>query len=74
MKYKYDDLIDAYFKRIKLSLSKFTVNGCREFVKQNKKSFNEEKFMRILALRLVEVDDEWTDEYDLDSDYEKIDH
>lgn len=74
MKYKYDDLIDAYLKRIKLSLSKFTVNGCREFVKQNKKSFNEEKFMRILALRLVEVDDEWTDEYDLDSDYEKTDH
>lgn len=71
MKYKYEDLIDAYLRTIQNSLEHFSVETCREYVKQNKKNFNEEKFMRKLALRLVIIDDEWSDQYSLDSDYER---
>ncbi|KAK8836897.1 hypothetical protein M9Y10_037423 [Tritrichomonas musculus] len=72
MKYKYEDLIDAYFASIKNSLEHFSVESCREYVKHYKNNFKEENFMRKLALKLVKVDDEWPDEYSLDSDFERI--
>lgn len=72
MKYKYEDLIDAYLRTLKNSLEKFSVESCREYVKQYKNNYNEEKFMRKLAAKLVIIDDEWSDQYSLDSDYERI--
>lgn len=71
MKYKYEDLIDAYLRSIQNSLEHFSVDACRLYVKQYKNNFKEENFMRKLALRLVTIDDEWSDQYSLDSDFER---
>ena len=70
MKYTYEQLIDAYFREIGQSMSNFSTNNCREYVKKYKGNFNEQRFMKKLAERLVEIDDELSD-YSLDSDYEK---
>lgn len=71
VKYTYSELIDAYFRSIKYSLSRFSTSSCREYVQKWKgKHFDNERFLKELAISLSFLDDNLSD-YSLDSDYEK---
>jgi hypothetical protein len=70
VKYTYDDLIQAYFRSIKKSFSRFTTSGCRQYVRQYRHKFEDEPFMRAVACFLVEIDDQLSD-YSLNSDDER---
>jgi hypothetical protein len=70
VKYTYGDLIEAYFRSIKKSFSRFTTSGCRRYVQQYRHKFDDALFMRAVACFLVEVDDQLSD-YSLGSDDEQ---
>jgi hypothetical protein len=66
-RYSYEDLIDAYFRSIKKSFSKFKTSSCRQYVQQYRHKFDDTIFMQRLACFLAEVDDQLSD-YSLNSD------
>jgi hypothetical protein len=65
--YSYEDLIEAYFRSIKRSFSRFTTDGCRSYVRKFRHRFDDEQFLRAVAKFLVAIDDELSD-YSLNSD------
>lgn len=73
VRYTYDQLIDSYFRSINNRMSKFSAEKCIEFVKKNKPNYNEEQFMKKLAIKLLELDDliQDYDSTDLDDEEEE---
>ena len=68
--YTHAQLIEAYFRSIKYSTSKFSTGKCRKYVMRYKKNFDNEIFMKDLAIFLASLDDQLSD-YSIDSDFEK---
>jgi hypothetical protein len=66
-RYTYEDLIEAYFRSIRKSLSRFSTAGCRQYVQQYRHKFDDERFLQAVARFLAEVDDQLSD-YSLGSD------
>jgi hypothetical protein len=66
-RYTYDQLIEAYFRSVKRSFSRFSTAACREYVMSYRGTFDPEKFHQRVAQFLAEVDDQLSD-YSLSSD------
>lgn len=66
-KYTYRSLIDFYFREFGEHTSGFSTGDCRLFVKKFKRNFDDAKFLRALALKLVDLDTELPD-YSSDED------
>ena len=61
VKYSYRQWIDSYFNEFSGRITGFTTSDCRDYVKPHFSNFDDSKFLRALAGKLVDLDAEISD-------------